>query len=714
MNSNGVDKRRRYKCTEACTTCKRRKEKCDGNKPCARCIERRVQNACQYRQRQQLSGTESHYADNLNGAATQTLNSPDANVQGQSQRSDTPFTLVTSNASPGSIPETARLIQDIKGKYMFIGDSANLSLVQTMRSLISTSIGPCSFVEDPFRSQMVESVPDGPATWLLSADKQPPIKPSFEEATYLIRWYLLATNFVLDLLDESDLLSNLQSWLDGHMEQEPVLSATYYLVFAIGAQTCPEDKDAQANVYFSYGRYLTASYFTEDPSIATVQAYAMITMYLLNAARRNAAFMYLGTAVRAAYALGLHRSDIAALFSPIEIQTRERLWKVMRVLDLFLSASLGRPPSTAETRNTEQDQRYSAATDLCAIFEEILTDVYAKRMISTEILQKISQHHRRWTARFHRGLETDRVIDKEPLEGELPNIGLLHVKEAYYWTIILLTRPFFVECISKQIERRSKSKSNAESNDDILHSSSQVLVHACINSAISTINLLKPLLGAKELPKRLPFVVNATFVSGLILGLSYFGDMYRTYPLDDSFATALEILALFPNDAIARRDLAILETLLDACRTYVRRRANENMVKHAHSVNGMFGRMDNGFGTGVSSVQKSGLDGTPHSQWNANTPTQSNELGPQPGLCTHQSPNRISIGGHSDAITINEQNYAGDNALSLVSTVVVPELAAFQDDISMPSTMSPRTLWFGSYEDNMPFFSMIDARSFLE
>lgn len=80
-----------------------------------------------------------------------------------------------------------------------------------------------------------------------------------------------------------------------------------------------------AKLYFDQGRNLTASYFLKGPCIATVQVYAMSTMYLLGASRRNAAFMHLGTAVRAAYTHGLHRSDIAILFPVVERRMRERL-----------------------------------------------------------------------------------------------------------------------------------------------------------------------------------------------------------------------------------------------------------------------------------------------------------------------------------------------------------------------------------------------------
>ncbi|OAL21797.1 hypothetical protein AYO22_07739 [Fonsecaea multimorphosa] len=615
-----------------------------------------------------------------------------------------------SNGSTASVLETSRLIQDTKGKYMFIGDSADLSLLQNVCSLVGTSIGPCAFVDDPFRYQMVESAPEGLAKWNHATDHEPPAKPSFDEAAYLIRRYSLATNCVLDLFDESDLLDNLSNWLDGRSDYTSVLSAIYYLVCAIGAQTCPEDKDTLANVYFDYGRYLTASYFMEDPSIPTVQAYAMITMYLLGASRRNAAFMYLGTAVRAAYALGLHRSDLGGLFNPAEIKTRERVWKVMRILDLFMSASLGRPPATEETRNTELGENYSPSVDLCAIFEKILTDIYAKRMISTETLQNISQHHRRWTVRFQSSLDTDSIKDEEFLEGRLPNVGLIHVHEAYYWTIILLTRPFFVEYISSRIALKSQNCGDGERSPDPLNSSHRIQVHACVNSAISTVNVLRKLLEFEGIPKRLPFVVNSIFVAGLVLGLSYFGDLYKIYPLDDRLCTALKLLALFPHDAVAKRNLVILQSLLDACRTYVMKEAKENMAMHSQLVSGMFGQIHKADNEEVSFMTNT-PEGDQCSVDNIEDPRR-------PNVFNHTEPHDATDQGLTDVFTGVNSGNVGLNMLDCtemnnINIEAIAGLPTFQDDISMLPAMSPRTLWFGSYEDNVPLFSMIDERDFL-
>ncbi|KEF60606.1 uncharacterized protein A1O9_02167 [Exophiala aquamarina CBS 119918] len=107
----------------------------------------------------------------------------------------------------------------------------------------------------------------------------------------------------------------------------------------------------------------------EDSSAGLVaaQCYTLIEMYLVNVSRLNAAFMHLGQAVRAAYGLGLHRTDLVANFTPLERRIRERFCKAVRVLDVYLSATLGRPLMTCQSRNTVTVTNYSPTVDMCII-----------------------------------------------------------------------------------------------------------------------------------------------------------------------------------------------------------------------------------------------------------------------------------------------------------------------------------------------------------
>lgn len=217
-----------------------------------------------------------------------------------------------------------------------------------------------------------------------------PPRPSVEDARYYLKWYASATSCVFDLFGYEELATEIIPWL-----QQPASADSStcinFLALAIGAQCGPKNHDEQADAYFAYGRYLSSTRFLEPANIATVQIYCLIATYLVNSACPHAASMYVGMAVRVAHSLGIHRADINALFSAAESSKRERIWKVLRVQDLFLSTTLGQLPSTTETRDTMSQQGYSPSTDLCHIFEKILSEVYSKQEVSPAVLQHVSR-----------------------------------------------------------------------------------------------------------------------------------------------------------------------------------------------------------------------------------------------------------------------------------------------------------------------------------
>ncbi|EXF83456.1 fungal specific transcription factor domain-containing protein [Colletotrichum fioriniae PJ7] len=598
MPTKRVRQSERRRCVKACGNCKRRKERCDGQQPCRRCVIRRVEADCTFigpptnfaaaedsssvrsPDRQQVHvppappphrGSPPGHGQDLFSSYGPTASFHEAVISPSHHHQHRRASSSISHLSQSTaVPKVSRLIADGKGRFMFIGDAANLSFLKVIRRLVRDRVGLCPFTDDPLRHIMVEATPEGRPKWIITNPADIPSKPSTEQARYLLRWYLRATNCILDVFNESEILKDLEHWLRGEptSQDEEAMNCIFFLIFGIGAQRCPDDRDADAEKYFNYGRFLAVSYAMENPTNNTVRSYILITVYLLGASRRNSAFMHLGVATRAAYALGIHRRDVPALFSTQEQDTRDRLWKALRVLDLFLAASLGRPLATSETRDTSASENYSASLDLCAIFESILNDVYAKRMVSTETLERISEQHRRWAARFSDGLAADgmkpsKYVDAD--DGErYPNIGLYHMKEAYYWSIMLLSRPFLIDFVSRNIAR-TRTTSMWTEETPLSSPSDQLLVHACVDSAIRTIDLLSTLIPDKNVAKRHPFVINSVFVSALVLGLAVFGDLDSTFPLDHGLNDAQALLKKFSkHDPVASRELAIVEHLQSA------------------------------------------------------------------------------------------------------------------------------------------------------
>jgi Fungal specific transcription factor domain len=500
--------------------------------------------------------------------------------------------------SHAPVPKLARLLRDGSGKFIFVGDSSNLAFLQNIRRLAKARIGECALTTDPLRHAIVEATPIKPVA---SPAPDVDIRPSLQEAKELVSQYLLASSGVIDLFDPEDITAHLMTWISDPSAETDFNSSIYYLVLAIGAQVkYLTEKTDVAELYFSRGRQLVVENFMDDPSVLTIQSYALITLYMLTACRRNGAFMLLGIAIRAAYALGLHRSDVSALFEKRERRSRERVWKSLRVLDLFMSSSLGRPPATSEVdggnvswKRPSRDYNdiqmeglnSSAMLRICFIFERILNEVYCRREVSVQLVESISQQYRDWTLELPAGLRIDGLDQTaESANASLQKtIGLAHLRGAYYWSIILLTRPFLIFAVS--------SRQNSAGRPDV-QSPVQTFADSCVEAALRGIEIATDLVHTPGIPQKLPLFVNSVFVSALVFGVASFGDFDKSFPLMSSLDQAEMILTSFAKyDPSARRYVQITQHLHQAALDYIKLRDQKQMDKRRQDVYGIFGNL---------------------------------------------------------------------------------------------------------------------------
>lgn len=495
------------------------------------------------------------------------------------------------------VPKVARLLRDGQGKFMYIGDSASLSFLQSVRRIVSSSIGRCEFTEDNSRHSMLEAFQSNSSTQMRTLIDP----PNNDEAQQLARQFLLATSPLLDLFDLNEFHPRLANWVENPTGDEDTVSSIFYLVLAIGAQVSSTDQST-AEQYFLSGRQLAFAAFTETPSISTIQSYILITMYMLGACRRNGAFMNLGIALRAAYAVGIHRKEANVLFCTRERRARERVWKSLRMMDLFLSASLGRPPATSDfdcdprqdmfpaedQQRLQPDEQLSLTVVwLCRIFERILTEVYMRQVVSISVAEAVSNQHRAWVRNVPAFLQMQTEQNgTKTLEGTL---AAAHVFGSYYWSIILLTRPFLIYRVAQYVKSKNESTGLSESNRIALFSD------ACVYSALRGLNIIDELAQHKNLPRRLPFLMNSVFNSAVVLGAAFFGDYDNLLPLQEGMNKAEKFLELFAtHDPHACRYFQIIKYLRGAVAEYVRRRNRQWMERRSRQVDQLFGQVGPG------------------------------------------------------------------------------------------------------------------------
>ncbi|KAK2612494.1 hypothetical protein QQS21_001432 [Conoideocrella luteorostrata] len=587
MKRRVPDGRLPQRCSRACDTCKKRKERCDGIQPCGRCNERGVQDKCRF---DTDHGVRRRRSRHVNHAAAE----PEAPAIDTEGAVCTPQSANTAWEQQSSVAgfQQSRLVKDKRGRSIFLGDSANLSLLRVIREVAKTCHGDCKFVCDPLRAGFVEASNEESGSWMSSGEQHALPKPHTAEACHLVDLFDRATGGILGFIDTAEIRAGLEAALNPLstlLDQERIIS---YLVLAIGARSS-QQLSHYAEAFFTHGRQLATRYLMDDASILTVQGYVLITMYLLSVSRRNTASMHLRFAIGSMYALGIHRKAVAVRFSKEESLLREKLWTSIRILDLFLSTSLGRPAATAETRNTRLTDEYSPWNDLCLIFENVLAQVYEQRSITAEVVNKIGEHQRQWAERHtHADAHARSDVPHDGSDRFEPDIGALHIKQMYYWAIMLLTRPFLIERIVAHANEMTSQPHCRTLQPCALPDLSKTLVYACINSAIKTVKLLEPLTWSETLPTRLPLLINAAFHAGLILGFAHFGDLNLVFPLSGYLSTACEILAKFTDDPVASRNAAIIRYLIEVCQLHIEKRHAASMDLECEAIGKLFGRID--------------------------------------------------------------------------------------------------------------------------
>lgn len=92
--------------------------------------------------------------------------------------------------------------------------------------------------------------------------------------------------------------------------------------------------------YFKASRQLLD--ITDCRDLTSLEAIVFMIQFLQSSAKLNTCYAYIGVALRSALRMGLHRS-FNGDFSPIEAETRKRIFWAIRRMDTYVGAMLGLP-----------------------------------------------------------------------------------------------------------------------------------------------------------------------------------------------------------------------------------------------------------------------------------------------------------------------------------------------------------------------------------
>lgn len=296
----------------------------------------------------------------------------------------------------------SRMLLNLRGERVYIGGAASLSFLQLVRGIVAEQIGPSQFSHSAQRDTMLEKEsPSCCSNPSLSgvAELDAAAKLAFS------RSYRAVTEGFIDVFAPSEMEDGLiGAGETGALPAGPRRRAAFELVMAIGAKV--ESGEAARDVGQQYFRQAQCDAFDgmlEDPDLDVVRSFLFMAFYLLGHYSRNAAFMYLGIATRAAVTLGLHSRESYADVTEPKDNLRLRVWLSLRIVDMLANSILGRSAATAglhsDTKSivdglsgaTQDDEmkRLVASHQIVSIINGIVDTLYERKELSTPVVEQL-------------------------------------------------------------------------------------------------------------------------------------------------------------------------------------------------------------------------------------------------------------------------------------------------------------------------------------
>ncbi|KAH0489488.1 hypothetical protein TgHK011_009915 [Trichoderma gracile] len=447
-------------------------------------------------------------------------------------------------SSPPPEPEShARMLLNLRGERVYIGEAASLSFLQLIRDTVTAQIGPSQFSHNEKRDSMLETESSAADTSGLETAN---CNINLEGSLLCTRAFEAATGGLLDVFGPTEIEDLLmKTKTDEAQSLDPCQRASIDLVIAIGAQCkSPTEAELVGPPYFRKAQQRAFAGMLEDPNVDMVRAFLLMAFYMLGHCRRNTAFMYLGIAARAAVALGMHSPhSYTDLGNPV-CQQRLHIWMSLCVLDMLVSSILGRPPATAGLRAeldaTVISSNNSAATrhgprtaglfasyEILTIINESVDALYGRKVTSTTTVEPFLSKIEAWSKRLPSFLRSP-LTSRGESSAQKAATDSIHIACLYYFAITLVTRPVLI--------------SRLTSRPDVSTPSSSPLASACLDAAVYLIQTCSEAHKSGLLLGNMCILKALIFAAGLILGFDMFAKKELDYEVEVAFRSAKDVL----------------------------------------------------------------------------------------------------------------------------------------------------------------------------
>lgn len=289
--------------------------------------------------------------------------------------------------------------------------------------------------------------------------------PPWSEAFSLVSEFFSHEHQAFPCFHPPTFVTLLGQQYSGSLSDSPAWWASLNAVLAISQRRrfengqCDPGGEDIAWSYAANALGTTLDIMMRNTQLISVQALLCIARFFLGTPNPQPSFMLIGTAVRLAHSIGLHKTNHGTTADSIEQETRNKVFWVALTLDRELCLQTGRPPThdlehfhvqlPADCRHDDSEiittmdgsklRLTKSHAELCLIQDSIYNELYSSQSSSESscILESVS----RLTARLNdwRATVPGLLTDNPVCNGE--HHGLIRLYYSYFNCVVLIHRP---------------------------------------------------------------------------------------------------------------------------------------------------------------------------------------------------------------------------------------------------------------------------------
>lgn len=236
----------------------------------------------------------------------------------------------------------------------------------------------------------------------------------------------------------------------------------------------------------------------EEGSIAFVETLALVGYFMQNLNRRDAAFLYIGAALRMAVTLGLHQETSNPDLDDAAKEYRRRVWWSVYSLDRIHSVKSGNPITihdedvgVALPSKLPNEPEYCPAvvlrhyTKLSQICGEITTSIYRRTPKKGSTLMTAVQKIIKALSQWHRELPDELRFNPARISISRESVStLLHYSQCINMTV----RPLLFYVVQKRLKAGLAEKER-DWKEGLTQTTIKV-IEMCVSAAKDTINMM--------------------------------------------------------------------------------------------------------------------------------------------------------------------------------------------------------------------------------